>query len=66
MASIIKVTVTRDNSGRGGRKHSLRESFSSADTHPKPDVLKDCLRQVERKFEELHGEGSVNSSITVS
>jgi hypothetical protein len=66
MASTIKVTVSRTRSaGRREITHTLSESFTCADSSPSSGVLKDCLRQVTRKFRLIHGEGSVETDMQV-
>jgi hypothetical protein len=66
MAATIKVTVSRTHGvAHRASTQMLTETFVSADSHPSAEVLNDCLRQVTRKFVELHGRGSVESNIDV-
>lgn len=50
MASVITVTLKYSDNSR-----SLSESYNCADTHPSPEVIKDCENQLMRKWEDMGG-----------
>jgi hypothetical protein len=65
MMAKIKVTISRRGSGPGSRVRSLTETFP-AQIHPPADVIEDCVKQVQRKFEKMYGSGSVDKIVVVS